>query len=47
MSGVPWESVTRTVKLEVPAEAGVPLIIPEEEPSESPEGRVPETTDQL
>jgi hypothetical protein len=47
VSGVPWLSVTRTVKFEVPEAVGVPLIVPLDEPSESPEGREPLTIDQL
>jgi hypothetical protein len=47
VSGVPWESVTRTVKFEVPAVVGVPEIVPVEPPSDSPAGSEPDTTDQL
>jgi hypothetical protein len=41
------ESVARTVKFEVPDAVGVPLIVPLDEPSDNPAGRLPETTDQL
>jgi hypothetical protein len=47
VSGVPWLSVTLTVKFDVPAVVGVPLIVPVEEPSDSPAGSDPEITDQL
>jgi hypothetical protein len=47
VSGVPWESVTRTVKFEVPAVVGVPEIVPVDELSDRPAGRLPEMTDQL
>ena len=40
-------SVTCTVKLEVPAAVGVPLIWPVEALIDSPEGSVPEETDQV
>ena len=38
VSGVPCESVTRTVKLDVCAVVGVPEIVPEEPPMDSPAG---------
>ena len=41
-----WESVTRTVKFEVPAVVGVPEITPPEL-KESPAGRLPLWRDQL
>ena len=41
-----WESVTLTVKFEVPAVVGVPEITPPEL-KERPAGRVPESSDQL
>jgi hypothetical protein len=41
-----WLSVTRTVKLEVPAVVGVPLITPPEE-SDNPAGSEPLASDQL
>ena len=47
VSGVTWESVTSTVKLAVSVVVAVPLISPVDEPSERPEGRVPDTIDQL
>ena len=47
VSGVPWESVTRTVKLEVLAVVGVPEIVPVDEPSDSPAGSDPEMTDHV
>jgi len=47
VSGVPWLSVTRTVKFDVPDAVGVPLMVPVDEPRERPAGRLPETIDQL
>jgi hypothetical protein len=41
-----WESVTWTVKLEVPAVVGVPEITPPEL-KESPAGSEPDASDQL
>ena len=42
---VVWEacrkSVTATVKLTVPAEVGVPVIVPDELENDSPDGRAP------
>jgi hypothetical protein len=43
----PLAPATRTVKLEVPAAVGVPLIAPEEAFSVRPAGRLPAETDQL
>ncbi len=42
-----WVSVTLTVKLLVPVAVGVPLMTPEDELSDNPEGRLPEARDQL
>ena len=47
VSGVPWSSVTSTVKLAVSAVVGVPVIAPVEELSDSPLGRAPEYTDHV
>ena len=46
VSGVPWESVTRTVKLAVWAVVGVPETTPPEL-KESPDGRLPPFIDQV
>ena len=43
----PTLSVTRMVKLEVPAVVDVPVIAPVEESSDSPLGKAPELTDQV
>jgi hypothetical protein len=47
VSGVPWESVTLTVKLDVPVAEGVPEIVPVELPRDNPAGSEPLITDQL
>ena len=44
---MPWLSVTRTVKFDVPYAVGVPEIVPDELPRERPAGSEPEITDQL
>jgi hypothetical protein len=43
----PSLSVTWMVKFQVPGEIGVPEIIPEEESSNSPSGKVPDAMDQV
>ena len=43
----PTLSVTRTVKLNVPAVVGVPVIAPVEESSDSPAGKLPGVIDQV
>ena len=43
----PTLSVTRTVKLDVPAVVGVPVIAPVDGLSVSPAGRVPDCIDQV
>jgi hypothetical protein len=47
VSGVLSESFASTVKSELPAVVGVPEIMPEAEPSESPTGRLPVLTLQV
>ena len=46
VSGVACESVARTVKLDVPAAVGVPLITPPEL-KDSPDGRLPPLSDHV
>ncbi len=42
-----WESVTLTVKFDVPPAVGVPLSVPLDELSDRPAGRLPERTDHV
>jgi len=47
VSGVPWLSVTRTVKFEVPEVVGVPEIVSVDLPRDNPAGKLPEYTDHV